>query len=329
VRKVTRSILASCVFVLAVPAGAGEHVPKLPVRNVTCGETITESVRIANSLVDCPADGLLVGAPGITIDLGGHRLDGVGAGNGVANIGHANVTIRNGILSGFGYGVWIYDAAGNVLTGLRITGNDDGIELSGATGGEVRDNAVRGNGMGIYMDGGSNDNVIAANDVSENEILGIYLEQSTRNLFLGNVASANGGQGFDLDSGASGNVLRGNEANGNGKNGFNAVADATDNVLKGNRAVGNEQHGFQVEGAGSILQKNVASENAGHGIVSTATGITLRANGANRNGFANGAADGVGLGLYVPAGAIQSGNKAAGNDDARECESSELSCAVP
>jgi parallel beta-helix repeat protein len=327
-RNVTRSIFASCVWMLAVPAAAGEG-PKLPVRNVACGETITESVRIANSLLDCPANGLVVGAPGITIDLGGHRIDGVGVENGVDNsAGHANVTIRNGMLRGFGYGVWIKDAAGNVLTGLRVTGNNDGIELSGATGAEVRGNDVRGNGLGIYMDGGSNDNVIAANDASENEFIGIYLEQSTRNLFLGNTANANGTFGFDVN--ASDNVFRGNEASGNDRSGFVGESDANDNAYRGNRAIGNQEHGFEIAvGTGMVLQKNTAYGNGGHGIVSATGAVIVRGNVANRNGFANGAADGIGLGLYVPAGAIQSGNKATGNDDARECESSELSCAVP
>jgi parallel beta-helix repeat protein len=328
-RNVTRSIFASCVFALAVPAGAGESSPKLPSRRVACGDTITESLRVANSLFECPSDGLVVGAPGITIDLGGHRIDGTGTGDGVDNsAGHANVTIRNGTLSGFGYGVWIKDASGNVLTGLRLTGNNDGIELSGATGTEVRGNAVRGNGLGIYMDGGSNDNVIAANVASDNEFIGIYLEQSTRNLFLGNTANANGTIGIDADANASGNLFRGNEANGNARSGFRSNDSSNDNVYRGNRALGNQEHGFEIGGAGHVLQKNTASENGGHGIVSATGAVTVRGNVANRNGFANGAADGVGLGLYVPAGAIQSGNKAAGNDDARECESSELSCAV-
>jgi parallel beta-helix repeat protein len=327
-RNPIRPLLASCVVLIAASGGARAHAEKLPVRNVACGDVITESVRLANSLLDCPADGLIVGAPGITIDLGGHRIDGVGAGNGVDNsAGHADVTIRNGMLRGFGYGVWVKDAAGNVLTGLRVTGNNDGIELSGATGAEVRGNDVRGNGLGIYMDGGSNDNVIAANDASESEFIGIYLEQSTRNLFLGNTANANGTFGFDVN--ASGNVFRGNEASGNDRSGFLGESDASDNAYRGNRAIGNQEHGFEIAaGTGNVLQKNTAYGNGGHGIVSATGAVTVRSNVANRNGFANGAADGVGLGIYVPAGAIESGNKAAGNDDARECESSELSCAV-
>jgi parallel beta-helix repeat protein len=327
-RNVTRSIFASCFWLVAVPAAAGEG-PKLPVRKVACGETITESVRIANSLFDCPADGLVVGAPGIVIDLGGHRLDGAGVEEGVDNTaGHANVTIRNGILSGFGYGVWIKDAAGNVLTGLRVIGNNDGIELSGATGTEVRGNAVRGNGLGIYMDDASNDNVIAANDASGNEFIGIYLEQSTRNLFLGNTANANGTIGIDADANASGNLFRGNEANGNARSGFRSNDSSNDNAYRGNRAFGNQEHGFEIAGAGHVLQKNTASENGGHGIVSATGAVTLRSNVATRNGFANGAADGVGLGISVPSGAESAGNKASGNDDASECQAPDLECYV-
>ena len=82
-RNLARSLFAPCVLALALPAGAGERAPQLPARTVACGDTITESVRIANSLIDCPADGLIVGAPGIVIDLGGHRVDGAGTGNGI------------------------------------------------------------------------------------------------------------------------------------------------------------------------------------------------------------------------------------------------------
>jgi parallel beta-helix repeat protein len=326
-RNVTRSILASCLWLFALPAAAGEG-PKLPVRNVVCGETITESVRIANSLFDCPADGLVVGAPGIVIDLGGHRLDGAGVENGIDNTaGHADVTVRNGIVTGFGYGVWIKDAAGNVVTGLHLTGNDDGIELSGATGTEVRGNAVRGNGLGIYMDEESNDNVIADNDASGNEFIGIYLEDCTRNLFLGNTANANGTNGFEADT-SSGNAFRGNEANGNLRHGFFGAADANDNAYRGNRAIGNREHGFYTGGSGIVLQKNTAGENGGHGFLSDTGAVTLRGNAANRNGFANGAADGLGLGISVPPGAASAGNKASGNDDASQCQSPDLECWV-
>jgi hypothetical protein len=38
-------------------------------------------------LNNCPADGLIIGAPRVTLDLDGHTIDGVGAGIGVKTAG--------------------------------------------------------------------------------------------------------------------------------------------------------------------------------------------------------------------------------------------------
>ena len=58
-----------------------------------------------NDLNDCLWDGLVVGANNITIDLDGHTIDGKGIGAGIRNDGYDNVTIRNGKVSEFDYGV--------------------------------------------------------------------------------------------------------------------------------------------------------------------------------------------------------------------------------
>ena len=42
-----------------------------PATKVMCGQTLTRSVKLANDLRDCPGDGLVIGAPRITVDLNG------------------------------------------------------------------------------------------------------------------------------------------------------------------------------------------------------------------------------------------------------------------
>ena len=66
----------------------------------------------ANDLAECLEHGLIVGAPGITIDLGGHTFDGIGLGAGVWNPGFDDVTIANGTLTGFDFGVLVTAGAG-------------------------------------------------------------------------------------------------------------------------------------------------------------------------------------------------------------------------
>jgi parallel beta-helix repeat protein len=329
-RKHTRLLLTTFLILLAA-TGSRAHTDKLPARKVSCGETITASLRLANSLLDCPGDGLVVGAPDITVDLGGHRIDGVGVeGNGVGirnEPGQAGVTIRNGLVTQFYEGVRLVYAAGNSLSGLRVIQNDTGIRLVSSDGNEIRGCVATDNDNGFSLEGFSRRNAFVGNDASGNYYDGFYVEESS-GTFTGNTASANGAHGFELYT-AQGVVLKGNAARANQSSGIAIGLDSTDNVLKGNQSSGNGTHGIEIlSGARNALTRNALEENAGHGIYAETNQVELRANRADRNGFANGNADGLGLGILVPADAVQSGNKATGNDDARECQSGELSCAV-
>jgi hypothetical protein len=62
------AVFALTVGMLASPASAEDPIE--------CGDTITHSVTLTADLGPCPGDGLIVGADGITIDLGGHTLTG-------------------------------------------------------------------------------------------------------------------------------------------------------------------------------------------------------------------------------------------------------------
>ena len=59
---------ASPAFAAAPPAAA-----------VQCGQVITSDTTLANDLVDCPGTALTIGADGVTLDLGGHLVDGTNA----------------------------------------------------------------------------------------------------------------------------------------------------------------------------------------------------------------------------------------------------------
>jgi hypothetical protein len=138
---------------------------------VTCGETITRSVTLANDLVDCPGDGLVVGADRITIDLGGHTIDGpVTAGQpcepppprtsvGIQNdAGHDRITIRDGTIQQFPRGI----GAGGDVTG-RMTGMSDS---------RIHDLTVRETRfVGITLFGGDGDAVSEGNRLERTTVL--------------------------------------------------------------------------------------------------------------------------------------------------------------
>jgi hypothetical protein len=55
----------------------------LAATQVQCGDVITTDTRLSRDLNNCPADGVVIGASRVTLDLDGHTIDGVGAGIGV------------------------------------------------------------------------------------------------------------------------------------------------------------------------------------------------------------------------------------------------------
>ena len=66
-------------------------------------QTLTSSTRLANNLVGCSGDGLVIGAANITVDLAGHSISGVNAAGseGIADDGHRGVRIQNGTIANF------------------------------------------------------------------------------------------------------------------------------------------------------------------------------------------------------------------------------------
>ena len=84
---------------------------------VKCGDTITTDTTLHKDLVNCPSNGIVIGADRITLDLNGHTIDGDDTGgpvceppfvedNGVENPGgHDGITIENGTIQEFGTGI--------------------------------------------------------------------------------------------------------------------------------------------------------------------------------------------------------------------------------
>src|SRR3954470_9606689 len=109
------SVLAGLALISA-PAQAK------PPEQVSCGQTLTHSVKLANDLTNCPSNGLVVGADDVTVDLNGHTIDGDGelvadcpfpgpaCDAGVQNTGgYKGVTIEGGKVREFSYVVFCFE----------------------------------------------------------------------------------------------------------------------------------------------------------------------------------------------------------------------------
>ena len=113
---------ALALLLALLPSTASRHTCQ-------CGDVITQDTTLDSDLVDCPGDGVVIGASGITLDLAGHTIDGTGpgaGGHGVRNAGADNVAVTNGRIQQFQFGVSILSADGNLVTGLDLADSGSG-----------------------------------------------------------------------------------------------------------------------------------------------------------------------------------------------------------
>ncbi|MBK8903182.1 MAG: right-handed parallel beta-helix repeat-containing protein [Anaerolineaceae bacterium] len=208
---------------------------------VSCGQTITTSIIVTNHLIDCLADGLVVGAPNITIDLDGYIVDGVGQGltAGIRNNGFDNVTIRNGVVQEFESGVLLNPGtASNIVEGMTAQLNQlAGITLSnaddGANGNIVRNNTFAGNSDGIALINGTQFAQVLNNTVSGSSGYGLYLLNANSNHIEGNLFSATSDAGINLE-GSDSNTLLNNTVIGAADAALYVQLSSNGNLIEGN-----------------------------------------------------------------------------------------------
>jgi large repetitive protein len=173
-----------------------------------CGLEVTESLMLAEDMLDCPGDGLVIGADNVNVDLNGKTIDGVGLGAGVRNEGFSNVTITNGTIQHFDEGVRLGEGTEQtVVSDLTVRSNDlVGIELSGAgsegVGDEVRGNTITDNGVGVAVAlvAGSGHNLLVGNDIEMSSAAGLRVDSSSANTIRENTIDTDGDAGVELES---------------------------------------------------------------------------------------------------------------------------------
>src|SRR5919197_1070983 len=87
-------VTAGAALVLAV----GAEGSPAKIQAVSCGDTITQSVKLTADLSCGATDGLDIGADHVTIDLAGHTIRGATPYNGVSDNGHPYATVKNGTI---------------------------------------------------------------------------------------------------------------------------------------------------------------------------------------------------------------------------------------
>ncbi|PZF81772.1 right-handed parallel beta-helix repeat-containing protein [Jiangella anatolica] len=279
---------------------------------VSCGQTITQSTLVTNDLTGCQGDGLIIGAAGITLDLGGHLLEGSGLGAGVRNSGFDSVAIVNGSVTDFDFGVQLGGGvANNVVASIVATANQDaGIALAGTDAGNtVRTSTIGENTAGIVLSGGTTGAVVLDNTLSLNPGDGIRLDGVTGSRVEGNLVTGSSESGIAL-LGSTGNTLLDNHLSTSSGAGISLEAGSDDNLVQGNASTVSGAAGIGVvDSSGNEFVANAIGSASGTGIaLDSADDSQLRANDVRFNSG--------GIALIQSGGNLIEGNNASGTTDA-------------
>jgi large repetitive protein len=261
----------------------------------SCGQTVTTSAVLTQNLVCVGQHGVIVGASGITIDLGGFVIRGDGSNHdGIDDEGgFDSVTVKNGVLRNFLFGVHGITADKLSATNLVASGNAaSGLNDLNGNFAKIQSSNFSGNGiLGLRVDGDSAS--IKSVSAFGNDNIGIVVQGNAASIQSATV-SGNTDAGIDLTGNAG--SIKSASASSNGV-GINVVGDSV------------------------VIQSSTASGNIFTGIDITGNSASLKSNHTDANGFPDGASDLIGLGIFVhdfttpPAGK----NTAHGNDDPLEC----------
>jgi parallel beta-helix repeat protein len=312
------AVLAAAGLSLALGAGQAEA------SHVSCGDEITADATLDSDLIDCPNNGIVIGADGITLDLNGHLIDGDGtefAGCpkdefcdvGVANDGHPGVVVRDGAVREFGVGVLVGGARKNRVVKISSSGHTFFGAVFGDSSRSVirrsslsRNIAPEGDGIGLF---GSDHIRIVRNKIRRNPGPGIHVFDSNKNLIKRNALSRNG-PAILIEKANRNEVQRNRVIRGGGI----LVAPGNRNVIarnhvsrgsldsiaidkgRGNRVVGNvvgraRKVGIRLGfpgfgGANNIVRGNLVRRSRGDGFVVSDKdkGSVLKRNIAQHNG---------------------------------------------
>lgn len=305
------------VALLSVAAFAGGATSGAMAQELECGAEVTSNVTLAAPLTGC-STGLVIGADGITIDLNGYAIEGMGAhtGSGIEALGRSGITIKNGDIRGFDTGVRFVGVNGSIIKSLTIRNTNRGISLGNyqipdadSSFNEIRGNTITNSSSGIFMEVShgnrvlknslmnnssfgvfcfaGQENHIEKNDALENGI-GIELISCTETSLLKNVASGNRGTGIWRQE--SPGIVQKNSANDNGGLGifsFDSHAAFIQNVTNGNGLNGLHIEDSQPgHGQFHSITGHVANANGGYGIFTSIEGVI---DGGKNRAHGNGA----------------------------------------
>ena len=182
-----------------------------------CGDTVTSNYTMLYNLNNCPGNGLVIGANGITLDCNGYLIDGIiqSETSGIYINNRNKITIKNCNIREFYYGIFLYSSSNNQLTNITTNSNNYGIALSYLSSNNIFKTITANSNtfLGIYLGPSSNNNQLTNITASNNAPYGIWLSSSSNNQLMNIIA--NGNSAGILGSSSNNNQLTNIIANSN------------------------------------------------------------------------------------------------------------------
>ena len=298
-----RSAWLAAAVIALVPSAPGVA----RAQHLSCGAVVRTDTTLDSDLRGCPGHGIEIAASGVTIDLGGHTIEGTRAGFGVVATGGASgVTVMNGRIGHFHDAIVLGPGSDYIVRDMTVYASHDGVLLTSvdralvervtATGNDgsgitapvsrhvtIRRNYVYENLAGLGGVGLDASELIR-NTIERNTFYGMRYGAVTATTFERNVLTDNGELGISLENGSVGNAFVRNRVSGTVGQGIIMSDDSSANLLDRNRSDRNTLDGFSLAGPGATLVGNHAERNGGLGFDVPAGAAVARQNHARHNG---------------------------------------------
>jgi parallel beta-helix repeat protein len=155
-KRTLRSWLGAAILAASLATFLALSPAQAFAAHVRCGDVITEDTKLDSDLLNCPGDGVVIGADHLTLDLNAHTVDGDRTGtddDGVDNTrGFDDVVIKNGVIREFAStAVFLFDVRRAEVSRLKVLSTSFGIFGILTERSRIEGNFAARNGRGISL----------------------------------------------------------------------------------------------------------------------------------------------------------------------------------